>query len=208
VAGVSRAADPGTDPHPRPGPRPVDAADPSADPAEIEVVLALGANLGDRSQTLRAAVRELDATPGLRVLAVSAPVETDPVGGPDQPDFLNAVVIACTTLAPDELLAACHRVEADHGRERVVRWGARTLDVDLVAYGEPGSVGEVGSDAPGLTLPHPRAHERAFVLAPWLQVRPRARLRLPDGSVLAVADLLAGAADRDGVRTATEAPLW
>jgi len=180
----------------------------ATDPAEVEVVLALGANLGDRAQTLRAAVRELDATPGVRVLTVSAPVETDPVGGPDQPDYLNAVVIAGTTLAPGELLAACHRVEAEHGRERVVRWGARTLDVDVVAYGEPGSAGEVRSDAPELTLPHPRAHERAFVLAPWHEVRPRARLRLPDGSVRAVAELLAEAADREGVRSGTEAPLW
>jgi dihydroneopterin aldolase/2-amino-4-hydroxy-6-hydroxymethyldihydropteridine diphosphokinase len=200
VAGVSGAADPGADP--------ADATDPGADPAEVEVVLALGANLGDRAQTLRAAVRELDATPGLRVLAVSAPVETDPVGGPDQPDYVNAVVIAGTTLSPDELLAACHRVEADHCRERVVRWGARTLDVDLVAYGEPGSAGEVRRNAPELTLPHPRAHERAFVLAPWHQVRPQARLRLPDGSVRAVAELLAAAADRDGVRSGREAPLW
>jgi dihydroneopterin aldolase/2-amino-4-hydroxy-6-hydroxymethyldihydropteridine diphosphokinase len=194
VAGVSDAAGP--------------SGDPAEDAAEVEVVLALGANLGDRAQTLRAAVRELDATPGVRVRAVSAPVETDPVGGPDQPDYLNAVVVAGTTLGPGELLAACHRVEAEHGRERVVRWGARTLDVDVVAYGEPGSAGEVCSDAAELTLPHPRAHERAFVLVPWHQVRPRARLRLPDGSVRPVADLLAEAADRDGVRDAAEDPLW
>ena len=182
--------------------------DPNPAPGEVEVVLALGANLGDRTATLRAAVRELDATPGVRVRAVSAPVETDPVGGPDQPDYLNAVVLAGTTLAPEELLAACHRVEADHGRERVVRWGARTLDVDLVAYGEPGTAGEVRSDASELTLPHPRAHERAFVLAPWHQVQPRARLRLPDGSVHPVAELLAAAADRGGVRTTAQDPLW
>jgi dihydroneopterin aldolase/2-amino-4-hydroxy-6-hydroxymethyldihydropteridine diphosphokinase len=168
----------------------------------VEVVLALGANLGDRAGTLRAAVRELDAAPGISVRAVSDPVATDPVGGPDQPDYLNAVVLAETTLAPDELLAVCHRVEADHGRERVVRWGARTLDVDVVAYGA------VVSDAPELTLPHPRAHERAFVLAPWHQVSPAATLRLPDGTVRPVADLLAAAADRDGVRPSGEGPLW
>jgi dihydroneopterin aldolase/2-amino-4-hydroxy-6-hydroxymethyldihydropteridine diphosphokinase len=174
----------------------------------VEVVLALGANLGDRAGTLRAAVAELDATPGLTVLAVSTPVETDPVGGPDQPDYLNAVVLGVTTLPPEELLAACHRVEAGHGRERAVRWGARTLDVDVVAYGSPGSPGEVVSDAPELTLPHPRAHERAFVLAPWHEVRPAATLRLPDGWVRPVADLLAEAADRDGVRPSGEARLW
>jgi dihydroneopterin aldolase/2-amino-4-hydroxy-6-hydroxymethyldihydropteridine diphosphokinase len=76
-----------------------------------------------------------------------------------------------------------------------------------VAYGEPGSQGEVVSDAPELTLPHPRAHQRAFVLAPWHQLRPQATLRQPDGSVRPVADLLA-AADRDGVRPSGEGPLW
>jgi dihydroneopterin aldolase / 2-amino-4-hydroxy-6-hydroxymethyldihydropteridine diphosphokinase len=177
-------------------------------PAEVEVVLALGANLGDRAQTLRAAVRELDATPGLTVRAVSDPVATDPVGGPDQPDYLNAVVVAETTLPPERLLAACHAVEAQHGRERTVRWGARTLDVDVVAYGEPDSPGEVVSDAADLTLPHPRAHQRAFVLAPWHQVRPDARLRLPDRSVREVGALLAGADDRDGVRASEDGPLW
>ena len=186
----------------------VTASDPHPDPAEVEVVLALGANLGDRVETLRAAVQELDATPGLRVKAVSAPVETDPVGGADQPDYVNAVVVAGTSLPPAKLLAACHRVEANHGRERVVRWGARTLDVDVVAYGEPDSAGEVRSDAAELTLPHPRAHERAFVLVPWHQVQPQARLRLPDGSVRSVADLLAQAADRDGVRDFPGDPLW
>jgi dihydroneopterin aldolase / 2-amino-4-hydroxy-6-hydroxymethyldihydropteridine diphosphokinase len=178
------------------------------DAAEVEVVLALGANLGDRAETLRAAVRELDGTPGLTVRAVSDPVETDPVGGPDQPAYLNAVVVAGTTLAPEPLLAACHVVEAEHGRERTVRWGARTLDVDVVAYGEPGSAREVVSDAADLTLPHPRAHERAFVLAPWHQVQPGARLRLPDGSVREVRELLAAAADRDGVRASAEGALW
>jgi 2-amino-4-hydroxy-6-hydroxymethyldihydropteridine diphosphokinase len=173
-----------------------------------EVVLALGANLGDRTATLRAAVRELAAVPGVSVLAVSDPVETDPVGGPEQPDYLNAVVVAVTTLPPEDVLAACHRVEADHGRERAVRWGARTLDVDVVAYGEPGSPSEVVSDDPGLTLPHPRAHERAFVLAPWRQLRPDGRLRLPDGSVRAVAELLAAAPDAAGVRPSGVGPLW
>jgi dihydroneopterin aldolase / 2-amino-4-hydroxy-6-hydroxymethyldihydropteridine diphosphokinase len=174
----------------------------------VEVVLALGANLGDRAGTLRAAVTDLGTTPGLTVVAVSAQVETDPVGGPDQPDYLNAVVLGVTTLSPSGLLAACHLVEARHGRERAVRWGARTLDVDVVAYGAPGSAGEVVSDEPQLTLPHPRAHERAFVLVPWHQVQPAATLRLPDGSIRPVADLLASAADRVGVRPSEEAPLW
>ena len=183
-------------------------SDAAAGGSGVEVVLALGANLGDRAETLRAAVRELAAPRGISVSAVSEPVETDPVGGPDQPDYLNAVVVARTTLAPDQLLAACHAVEAEHGRERLVRWGARTLDVDVVAYGAPGAPGEVVSSAPELTLPHPRAHERAFVLEPWHQLRPTARLRLPDGSVRPVAELLAAAADSGGVRPSAEGSLW
>ncbi|WP_460460247.1 2-amino-4-hydroxy-6-hydroxymethyldihydropteridine diphosphokinase [Angustibacter peucedani] len=170
--------------------------------APVEAVLALGANLGDRVATLRGAVAELDATDGIQVVAVSDVVETDPVGGPDQPDYLNAVVVVRTTLAPRELLAVGRRVEAAHGRERLMRWGARTLDVDVLAYGRPGDDGEVVSGDADLTLPHPRAHERAFVLAPWASVQPDAELRLPDGSVRPVGALLAEAADRDGVRPA------
>ncbi len=166
----------------------------------VDVVLALGANLGDRAATLTAAVRDLAAVPGISVRAVSALVRTAPVGGPEQPDYVNAVALVTTTLEPRPLLAAAQAVEAAHGRERSVRWGARTLDVDVVAWGAPGAAGEVVSSDPTLTLPHPRAHERAFVLAPWADVDPAARLRLPDGSVAAVADLLALAADASGVR--------
>ncbi|WP_426563697.1 2-amino-4-hydroxy-6-hydroxymethyldihydropteridine diphosphokinase [Angustibacter sp. McL0619] len=168
--------------------------------AEAEVVLALGANLGDREATLRLALDELDATDGVALQAVSPLVETDPVGGPDQPDYLNLVAVLTTSLAPADLLAACHRIEQLHGRERDVRWGARTLDLDVIAYGRTGSSSEVVSTGPELTLPHPRAHERAFVLAPWSQVQPDARLRLPTGEVRPVRELLAVAADRDGVR--------
>ena len=119
--------------------------------------------------------------------------ETDPVGGPaDQPAYLNAVVVADTVLEPQALLALAHRVEDAHGRVRVEHWGARTLDVDVLA------VDALRSDDPVLTLPHPRAHERAFVLVPWSDVDPdfdvpgRGRVR----------DLLAAlpAADRAGVR--------
>lgn len=175
--------------------------------AVVEAVLALGANLGDRAGVLRAAVAELAATAGIEVLAVSDAVETDPVGGPEQPDYLNAVVVVGTSLPPRALLAACQAIEATHGRERVVRWGARTLDVDVVAYGRPGEAGEVVDDDPSLTLPHPRAHERAFVLAPWLAVRPDALLRLPSGQVRPVRDLLAEAADLPGVRPVAAGPL-
>lgn len=169
-------------------------------PPATDVVLALGANLGDAAATLDSAVRSLRAVDGVTVTAVSAPFVTTPVGGPPQPDYVNAVVLVATTLGPRRLLAAVHAVEAAHGRERSVRWGARTLDVDLVAWGAPGAAGEVVSVDPVLTLPHPRAHERAFVLVPWADVEPAARLRLPDGSVAAVADLVPLATDAAGVR--------
>jgi len=181
----------------------------SGDAEGAAVVLALGANLGEASATIAAAVQDLKALDGVTVEAVSAVVTTSPVGGPEQPDYRNAVVLATTTLEPDELLAACHRIEARHGRQRLVRWGARTLDIDLVAYGRPGSPSEVvlPPDLPvtdaaltRLVLPHPRAHQRAFVLAPWASVDPTAELRLPDGTIAPVAELLARAPDAGGVR--------
>jgi len=174
----------------------------------VEAVVALGANLGDRERTLREAVTALGSLPGTSVVAVSDPVETDPVGGPDQPDYLNTVAVLTTPLLPRPLLDALHRIEAEHGRERVVRWGARTLDLDLIAYGRSGSPSEVVSDDPELTLPHPRAHTRAFVLVPWSRAQPDARLRLPDGEAADVAELAARAPDRDGVRTVAGWAPW
>jgi 2-amino-4-hydroxy-6-hydroxymethyldihydropteridine diphosphokinase len=136
----------------------------------VPVVLALGSNLGDRLGHLQAAVDVLAATPGISVTAVSPVYQTDPVGGPDQPDYCNAVLLAETTLPPADVLAAAHAAEAARQRTREVRWGPRTLDVDIICYG--GLV----SDDPELTLPHPRAHERAFVLVPWHDVDPSAEL--------------------------------
>ncbi len=165
------------------------------------VVVALGTNLGDRGQTLAEAVAALRALPGLTLTAVSGIVATDPVGGPEQPEYLNAVVVGRSTIAPADLLAELHRIEAEHGRTREVRWGARTLDLDLIQYGTPGGRREVTSDDPALTLPHPRAHERAFVLVPWLDADPRAMLRVADGAdgVRGVAELVHDL-DRSGVR--------
>lgn len=168
--------------------------------APVTAVLALGTNLGDRAATLRAGVAGLSVAPGLTVTAVSPVVESDPVGGPAQPDYLNAVVLVTTTLSPRALLAACHAVEAAHGRTRDVRWGPRTLDVDVITYG--GLVAR----AADLDIPHPRAGQRAFVLAPWLGADPQARLLSPDGVAEPVADLLgrapgiAGVHPRDDVR--------
>jgi dihydroneopterin aldolase/2-amino-4-hydroxy-6-hydroxymethyldihydropteridine diphosphokinase len=146
-------------------------------------VLALGTNLGDRMAILVAAIADLEATEGLRVVAVSPVVETAPVGGPKQADYLNAVVVVETTLSPNALLAACQAVESGHGRERTVRWGPRTLDVDVITYAD------LVARSDTLELPHPRAHERGFVLVPWAAVDPTGEL--PGGAgARAVLDLL------------------
>ncbi|HEX3003893.1 MAG TPA: 2-amino-4-hydroxy-6-hydroxymethyldihydropteridine diphosphokinase [Angustibacter sp.] len=170
-------------------------------------VIALGANLGDREATLRGALEALEATDGVTVDAVSPVAATQPVGGADQPDYLNAVALVRTRLAPDELLAVLHGVEAEFGRVRLERWGPRTLDLDLITYGVVQTSTEVVSDDPHLTLPHPRAHERAFVLVPWSQVQPDALLRTPGGAVRAVRDLADAAPDRAGLRAADVGPL-
>ena len=159
--------------------------------ASHRVVLSVGSNLGDRLGTLQGCVQAIGDLPETDVLAVSPVYETAPVGGPAQPDYLNAVLVIETGLAPRDLLAATQRIEADFGRvrvERSERFGPRTLDIDIISF-----AGEV-SDDPVLTLPHPRAHERAFVLLPWLDVDAGARL-VGFGPV---ADLLARA-DQTGV---------
>ena len=153
------------------------------------VVLALGSNLGDRQDILQGAVDAIVGLPGVRVTAVSPVYETVPVGGPAQPDYLNAIVLADVARPARELLDRLHEIEAAFDRVRVVRWGPRTLDIDVVDFG-----GE-RSDDPELTLPHPRAHERAFVLGPWRDVDPDAAL--PGHGP--VAELLA-TADRSGLR--------
>lgn len=156
-----------------------------------EVVIALGANLGDRTRVLTAAVRRLGRVDGLDLRMASALVETDPVGGPPQPDFLNAVVVGHSRLHPATLLRRLHGVEAEFGRTRDVLWGPRTLDLDLVQMGDPGDDADVRSCEPGPVLPHPRAFERGFVLVPWLDVDPTARLRVGPG-VVPVRELVAG----------------
>jgi 2-amino-4-hydroxy-6-hydroxymethyldihydropteridine diphosphokinase len=128
--------------------------------------LGLGSNLGDRLAALQRAADLLAGEPGVTLTRSSRVWETDPVGGPPQPDFLNAVVRAETDLEPAGLLAACQRVEAALGRVRAERWGPRTIDVDLLLYGAR------TIDTPDLTVPHPRMVERAFVLMPLLEVDP------------------------------------
>jgi 2-amino-4-hydroxy-6-hydroxymethyldihydropteridine diphosphokinase len=157
-------------------------------------VLGLGSNMGDRLALLQGAVEELSVAG--RVVAVSPVYETDPVGGPEQADFLNAVVVVETDLTAHALLDLAHTVEARFARVREQRWGPRTLDVDLLTVGD-----EVVDDA-DLALPHPRAAERAFVLVPWSAVDSAAAF--PDGR--RVADLLADL-DVTGVRLRADLAL-
>ena len=126
--------------------------------------ISLGANLGDRAAMLREAVRRLGALG--RVMAVSSLYETEPVGFREQPPFLNAVVALETDLGPAELLAALVAIERDLGRVRTFRNAPRTLDLDILL------LNGLVLHEPGLTLPHPRLHERAFVLAPLAEIAP------------------------------------
>jgi 2-amino-4-hydroxy-6-hydroxymethyldihydropteridine diphosphokinase len=141
---------------------------------EQPAVIALGSNEGDREATLLAAVRELADAEGVEVLRVSSLHETVAVRpvGPDAaaPAYLNAVALIRTTLTPPALLEVLHGIENAHGRVRAERWGDRTLDLDLVDFAGLRSGDE------RLTLPHPRAAEREFVLRPWLEVDPDAVL--------------------------------
>ena len=140
--------------------------------------IGLGSNLGDREATLREGLRRLGALEGIEVASVSTFRETDPVGKLDQPRFLNAAAALETSLPPRELLACLLEVERGLGRDRAAeeRWGARTIDLDLLLYGDE------TIDVPGLEVPHPRLAERAFVLEPLLELDPA--LRLPDGRAL------------------------
>jgi 2-amino-4-hydroxy-6-hydroxymethyldihydropteridine diphosphokinase len=128
--------------------------------------LGLGSNLGDRLAHLQGAVDALAATSGIGVVAVSRVYETAPVGGPAQEDYLNAVVAIDTELRPRELLDVAMAVEQLADRVRTVRWGPRTLDVDVLVYDDE------RVDEPDLEIPHPRMHDRAFVLAPLHDVAP------------------------------------
>jgi 2-amino-4-hydroxy-6-hydroxymethyldihydropteridine diphosphokinase len=153
----------------------------------VQAYLALGSNLGDRLSTLQQAADLLDAEPGVHVLASSRIWETDPVGGPEQPDYLNAVLAIDTDLEPGALLLVCHRVEAALGRVRDVRWGPRTIDVDIL------TIGTLSVNEDDLTVPHPRMTERAFVLLPLLELDPDPVL--PDGRHVTAIPLGPGAVE-------------
>lgn len=136
----------------------------------VQAYLGLGSNLGDREAVIVAALERLDRTEGVFLRATVPPVETDPVG-PPQPKYLNTVAQVETALPAAALLACCHAIEKDLGRERSseVRWGPRTIDIDLLLYGSE------MIDEPGLCVPHPRMHERAFVLEPLARLAPDVR---------------------------------
>jgi 2-amino-4-hydroxy-6-hydroxymethyldihydropteridine diphosphokinase len=137
-------------------------------------VLSLGSNLGDREQTIRDAVADIAALPAVSLVAVSGLVETAAVKphgvDEDAPAYLNAVAVVATDLTPDDLLTAVNDIERRHGRVRDVRWGDRTLDIDIV------TIDNVQQETERLTLPHPRAAEREFVLVPWLEIDADAEL--------------------------------
>jgi 2-amino-4-hydroxy-6-hydroxymethyldihydropteridine diphosphokinase len=159
-------------------------------------VLALGGNLGTRLANLQAAVDSLADTPGLSIAAVSPVYETAPLLESDaapQDNYFNAVVLVETALPKDLLLMRAQAVEDALGRVREVRWGARTIDIDIIGYDA-----EMSDDAE-LTLPHPRAHLRAFVLAPWRDVAPDAELP-GHGPIAELLAGLGGAAAQGAVR--------
>ena len=163
-------------------------------PAAVEAGVSLGSNLGDRAANLREAVRRLAETPGVRLLARSSDWETEPVDVPpefaDRP-YLNAVAVFETTLPLEAWSARCHEVERELGRVRTGYHHPRTIDVDLLYYGD------AVRDEPHLRLPHPQIASRRFVCAPLAEVRPD--LRLP-GLPGAVADLLAALPERPAAR--------
>ena len=142
--------------------------------AVYPAVLALGSNLGDRELTLRQAVRDVAALDGVEIVAASGLVETAAVKPEgvdvDAPAYLNAIVTVRTSLTTHGLLAAVNAIEADHGRVRALRWGDRTLDIDIISFAD------LEIESPELTIPHPRAAERAFVLAPWFEIEPAATI--------------------------------
>ncbi|WP_136054426.1 2-amino-4-hydroxy-6-hydroxymethyldihydropteridine diphosphokinase [Microbacterium sp. K24] len=172
--------------------RPLDTPDRRPGRPEVVAVVALGANLGARHETIRAAAERIARLPLVSEVRLSSLFDTVAlrVDGPDPdaPGYVNAVALVTTRLAPEILLGMLHAIEDENGRERRERWGDRTLDLDLISYGE------VVSDDPRLQLPHPRAAERLFVLDPWLDVDADAEL-IGHGRVAELAEALRAGSD-------------
>lgn len=168
----------------------VDAAA-GTEPEHI-VFLGLGSNIGDRLATLQDAVDRLGADERIVVHAVSSVYETEPIGGPEQDPFLNIAARIATVHNPAKLLAACQAIEQALGRVRTVRWGPRTIDIDLLLYADRRTL-----ESARLHVPHPRLTERAFALIPLLEVAPGQAL--PDGRSLS--SVIAQLAPIDGIDT-------
>jgi 2-amino-4-hydroxy-6-hydroxymethyldihydropteridine diphosphokinase len=134
----------------------------------MKAVIALGANMGNPQENIDLAIALLREATDIQ--AISSMYRTAPVGGPEQPDYINAVVLAESELPATDFLNMLHGIEKTLGRERTIHWGPRTIDLDLIQYGS------ILSSSQELLLPHPRAHERRFVLEPWLEVDPDAHL--------------------------------
>lgn len=154
------------------------------------VAIGLGSNVGDRDAHIRAALVAIDSLPGTSLLIASSIIQTEPVGPIPQGPYLNACALVRTSLEPAELLAGLQRIERDRGRDRSreQRWGPRTLDLDILVFGER------SVSLPGLTIPHPRLHERAFVLVPLAQIAPD--LPIP-GRFGSVSEALRGLRERE-----------
>ena len=134
----------------------------------MKAVIALGANMGNPQENIDLAIALLREATDIQ--AISSMYRTVPVGGPEQPDYINAVALAESELPATDFLNMLHGIEKTLGRERTIHWGPRTIDLDLIQYGS------ILSSSQELLLPHPRAHERRFVLEPWLEVDPDAHL--------------------------------
>ncbi|SDF38588.1 2-amino-4-hydroxy-6-hydroxymethyldihydropteridine diphosphokinase [Sporolituus thermophilus] len=153
------------------------------------IILGFGSNIGDREENIRLAIQFLGKDPSIEVLRVSSLYETEPVGKKDQPSFLNAVASIATAYGPEQLLETCLSVERTLGRVRTLRWGPRTIDIDILVYND------VCMKTDTLTLPHPRISERRFVLVPLQEITGD----LPVYGDLTAAELLARTADNSKV---------
>ncbi|HWJ79308.1 MAG TPA: 2-amino-4-hydroxy-6-hydroxymethyldihydropteridine diphosphokinase [Niallia sp.] len=156
-----------------------------------EAYLSLGSNIGDRFKYLEDAVRLLHHCPDIQVKSVSSVYETDPVGFEEQDLFLNIVVKVTTNLSAFSLLEVCQNVEKELGRKRLIRWGPRTIDLDILLYNQENIESEK------LIVPHPRMEERAFVLIPLMEIAPN--LSLPNKSI-SLKDSVKLLGDKEGVR--------
>jgi 2-amino-4-hydroxy-6-hydroxymethyldihydropteridine diphosphokinase len=136
----------------------------------MKAVVALGSNLGDRFDYLQKAVNEINSLTDIEISEISSVYETLPVGGPEQGNYLNAIVTLNTKFEAEELLLKLLLIELNLGRQREIAWGPRTIDLDLIWF-EDQTI-----NLENLVLPHPRAHERCFVIKPWLEIEPKARI--------------------------------